>query len=167
MKQLHLPKSYIDKSIRNGSRDNSRVVMHWDDSEYAGFSTVKPWIGPNKNKNIINVKAAQQDENSILNYYKKLIQVYKSEPLVKDGVYEDLLPRHKKIFAYERRRDGELLLVISNFSKDVIEHNLMDRYLDYEFVELLNNYEESGIYTLQPYQSMVLKLKRREFILKF
>ena len=167
MKKLHLPKSYIDKSIRNGSRDNSRVVMHWDSSEFAGFSTVKPWIGPNKNKNIINVKAAEQDENSILNFYKKLIQVYKSESLVKDGAYFDLRPRHKKIFAYERRKDGELLLVISNFSKDVLEHNIMDEYLDYEYVELLNNYEESGAYILQPYQSIVLKLKRREFDYKF
>ena len=167
MKSLHLPKSYIDKSIRNGSRDNSRVVMHWDDSEYAGFSTVKPWIGPNKNKDTINVKASLEDENSILNYYKKLIQVYKSEPLVKDGVYVDLLPRHKKIFAYERRQDGELLLVISNFSKDVIKHNIMDKYLDYEYVELLNNYEEDGAYILQPYQSIVLKLKRREINWRF
>jgi glycosidase len=76
--------------------------MHWDSSEFAGFSTVKPWIGPNRNKNLINVEASLQDENSILNYYKKLIQVYKNEPLVKDGVYVDLMPRHKKIFAYER-----------------------------------------------------------------
>ena len=58
-------------------------------------------------------------------------------------------------------------VVISNFSKDVLEHNIMDEYLDYEYVELLNNYEESGAYILQPYQSIVLKLKRREFDYKF
>ena len=160
MKSLHLPKAYIDKSIRNGSRDNSRVVMHWDDSEYAGFSTAKPWIGPNKNKDIINVKAAQQDENSILNYYKKLIKVYKEQPLVKDGVYKDLLPKHKKLYAYERRIGDELLLVISNFSKNYVKHNVLKNYEGFECEILLNNYVEFDLNHLKPYQSVLLKLKK-------
>jgi glycosidase len=116
--------------------------MHWDDSDYAGFSTVKPWIGPNKNKDLINVKAAQLDENSILNYYKKLFKVYKENPLVKDGVYKDLLPKHKRLFAYERRGEDELLLVISNFSKNETKCNLMKKYSEYDCEVLLNNYNE-------------------------
>ena len=160
MKSLHLPKSYIDKSIRNGSRDNSRVVMHWDDSEFAGFSTAKPWIGPNKNKDIINVKAAQLDENSILNYYKKLIQVYKTEPLVKDGIYKDLLPNHKKIFAYERKLGDESLLVISNFSKDNVKCNIMNNYAGFDCKVLLNNYNEIDLMCLKPYQSVLIKLSK-------
>ena len=161
MQSLHLPKSYIDKSIRNGSRDNSRVVMHWDDSEYAGFSNVKPWIGPNKNKDLINVKAAQLDENSILNYYKKLFKVYKENPLVKDGVYKDLLPKHKRLFAYERRGEDELLLVISNFSKNETKCNLMKKYSEYDSEVLLNNYNEVDFNLLKPYQSVLLKLRRK------
>ena len=160
MKSIHLPKSYIDKSIRNGSRDNSRVVMHWDDSEFAGFSTAKPWIGPNKNKDIINVKAAQLDENSILNYYKKLIQVYKTEPLVKDGIYKDLLPNHKKIFAYERKLGDESLLVISNFSKDNVKCNIMNNYAGFDCKVLLNNYNEIDLMCLKPYQSVLIKLSK-------
>lgn len=161
MKSLHLPKSYIDKSIRNGSRDNSRVVMHWDDSEYAGFSCVKPWIGPNKNKDMINVKAAQLDDNSILNFYKKMIKVYKSEPLVRDGVYKDLLPKHKRLFAYERRKDDELLLVISNFSEKTTKCNIMDKYQEYDVKTLLNNYDDTDFKLLKPYQSILLKLKKK------
>ena len=42
------------KSIRNGSRDNSRVPMHWNKEEYAGFSTVKPWLPVNENKDTIS-----------------------------------------------------------------------------------------------------------------
>ena len=161
MQSIHLPKSYIDKSIRNGSRDNSRVVMHWDDSEFGGFSTVKPWIGPNKNKDVINVKAAQLDENSILNYYKKLIKVYKREPLVRNGVYKDLLPRHTKLFAYERKGNDELLLVISNFSKDSTKCNLMKKYALYDVEVLLNNYDEVDYNLLKPYQSVLLKLIKK------
>ena len=53
MKSLHLQKKYIDKSIRNGSRDNSRIPMQWDDSVYAGFSEVAPWLKVNENKSFI------------------------------------------------------------------------------------------------------------------
>ena len=161
MQSLHLPKSYIDKSIRNGSRDNSRVVMHWDDSEYAGFSTVKPWIGCNANKSYINVEASMADENSILNYYKKLIKVYKENSLVRDGVYQDLLPKHKKLFAYERRGDNELLLVISNFAKEETKCKLLAKYAEYDYEILLNNYDEFDINVLKPYQSVLLKLRKR------
>ena len=160
MKKLHLPKKYIDTSIRNGSRDNSRVPMHWDNSMYAGFSNVTPWLGVNKNKDSVNVSASLADPNSILNYYKKLIKVYKEETsIVRDGVYKDLLPRSSKIFAYERVLGDEVLLVISNFSKKEVAHKLFEKYIGYDFEVLLNNYEElSG--TLKPYQSVLIKLKK-------
>ena len=69
MHKLPLTKKYIDKSIKNGSRDNARVPMHWDDTEYAGFSTSKPWLKVNENKSFINVKQSENDPNSILNFY--------------------------------------------------------------------------------------------------
>ena len=155
MKKLHLPKWYIEKSIRNGSRDNSRVPMHWDDSEFAGFSTVQPWLNVNKNKNEINVEASLKDENSILNYYKKLFTVYKEYDLVRDGVYKDLLPRHSKIFAYERRIGDELLLVISNFSKKEVKCNLLEKYSGNKKV-LLNNYDTIEGNKIKPYQTLLL-----------
>ena len=37
------------------------------------------------------------------------------------GIYKDLLPNNNKIFAYERKLDNELLLVVSNFSKKEIK----------------------------------------------
>ena len=160
MKKLHLPKKYIDKSIRNGSRDNSRVPMHWDNSIYAGFSDVTPWLGVNKNKDSVNVSASLADPNSILNYYKKLIKVYKEEAsIVRDGVYKDLLPRSSKLFAYERVLGDAVLLVISNFSKKEVTHKLLEKYIGYDFEVLLNNYDTLND-TLKPYQSVLIKLKK-------
>lgn len=160
MKSLHLPKSYIDKSIRNGSRDNARVPMHWSDEEYAGFSTVKPWLPVNDNKDTINAEAAIKDENSIYNYYKKLISVHKDYQLVKTGVYKDLKPKHSKLYAYERRKDNELLLVISNFSKKPLKHNILKKYKDYNKTVLLNNYADMEEANLKPYQSVLLHLSK-------
>ena len=91
MKSLKLPKSYIEKSIRNGSRDNARLPIPWDDSTYGGFTNTTPWLPLNKNKGSINVEKALREKDSILNYYKKLIKVYKENSLiVREGVYKDL-----------------------------------------------------------------------------
>lgn len=41
--------------VKTKARDNSRVPMHWDDSQYAGFSQVTPWLRPT-DQDRINVK---------------------------------------------------------------------------------------------------------------
>ncbi len=155
MKKLHIPKSYIKKSIMNGSRDNSRTPMQWDDSTYAGFSEVKPWLKVNSNKNEINVLTELKDPNSILNYYKKLIRVYKSESLiVREGTYKDLCPKNPLIFAYERKLDNERILVVSNFSKK----NIKNKYHNDSYDVLISNYDEVG-FMLKPYQTIMYKIK--------
>ena len=159
MKSLHLPKKYIDKSIRNGSRDNSRIPMQWDDSGYAGFSEVEPWLKVNENKSFINVEASKKDPNSIFNYYKKLIQIHKDELLVKEGVYKDLLPNSNKLFVYERMGENELLLVVSNFTSKEIKCKILDKYQGYKVEVLLNNYDDV-FDKLQPYQTILYKLRK-------
>ena len=57
------------------NRDNSRTPMQWDDSTNAGFSEHKPWFPVNPNYTTINVAQQQQDKDSILNFYKQLIQL--------------------------------------------------------------------------------------------
>ena len=162
MHDLHLPEKFIDKSIRNGSRDNSRTPMQWDDSKYAGFSSSKPWLMVNNNKDIINVAKSQKDSNSILNYYKKLLKTYKEfGHIVKDGVYKDLCPLNKNLFVYERKLDNEVLLVISNFSKKNQTTKILSKYQSYRPNVLLNNYKNFDCYNLAPYQSVLLHLKKK------
>ena len=162
MKSLHIPKKYMEKSIKNGCRDNSRTPMQWDDSKYAGFSEVEPWLNVNQNKSFINVKKSLKDENSILNYYKKLIKTYKQYgKIIRDGIYKDILPNDKKIFAYERREDeNKTLLVISNFSSETIKIPFASKYKDYRVQVLLNNYKKFNNLSLLPYQSVLLSLDK-------
>ena len=162
MKSLHIPKKYMGKSIKNGCRDNSRTPMQWDDSKYAGFSEIEPWLKVNQNKSFINVKKSLKDENSILNYYKKLIKTYKQYgKIIRDGIYKDILPNDKKIFAYERREDeNKTLLVISNFSSETIKIPFASKYKDYRVQVLLNNYKKFNNLSLLPYQSVLLYLDK-------
>ena len=162
MKSLHIPKKYMEKSIKNGCRDNSRTPMQWDDSKYAGFSEVKPWLKVNSNKSYINVKKSLKDENSILNFYKKLIKTYKQYGnIIRDGVYKDILPNHKRLFAYERREnENKTLLVISNFSANEVDISFVNKYKDYRVQVLLNNYKRFNNLKLLPYQSVLLYLDK-------
>lgn len=162
MKSLPLSKKYIDKSIRNGSRDNARTPMQWDNTTNAGFSSSTPWLMVNNNYKAINVEKSIKDDNSILNYYKKLIKIYKKYSyLVREGEYKDLYPNSSKLFAYERRKDNELLLVVSNFSNKPKKIRLLKKYKGYRPELLLNNYKHLDEKELKPYQSILIHLKKK------
>ena len=138
------------------SRDNARTPMCWDDSEYAGFSTNKPWLRVNKNKDSINVKNALDNKESLFYFYQKLISFRKeNSELIKDGKYIDLLPRDRNIFAY-KVVDGSNngYLVISNFSRKNIKLKI-----DVEDKEdLISNYEKHEKGMMQPFETRLIKL---------
>ncbi len=46
-------------------------LMHWDDSDNAGFTTGTPWISVNENYKKINAAAQVNDPDSVFSYYKK------------------------------------------------------------------------------------------------
>ena len=162
MKSLPLSKKYIDKSIRNGSRDNARTPMQWDNTTNAGFTSSTPWLMVNNNYKAINVEKSIKDDNSILNYYKKLIKIYKKYSyFVREGEYKDLYPNSSKLFAYERRKDNELLLVVSNFSNKPKKIRLLKKYKGYRPELLLNNYKHLDEKELKPYQSILIHLKKK------
>ena len=62
--------------------------MQWDDSLNAGFTKGNPWINVNPNYKNINVKVQLKDENSILNFYKKMIKIRKENKTLIYGNYE-------------------------------------------------------------------------------
>ena len=105
------------KMANAGSRENSRTPVQWDDSEYAGFSTVEPWFNLNENYKEINVAQAEADENSILNYYRKLLKFRKEHEVAIYGDYKEYYKNSDKLYVYERNLDGEKILVVCSFSE--------------------------------------------------
>lgn len=57
------------------NRDNSRTPMQWNQNKNAGFSDHQPWFPVNPNYQQINVAEQQDNPNSILNFYKAMIQL--------------------------------------------------------------------------------------------
>lgn len=151
-------------SIYTKGRDNARTPMQWDDSENAGFTSGQPWIKINPNYKEINAKSQLKDENSIFNYYKKLIQIRKSNPVVVYGKYNLILEESKEIFAYTRTLENEMLLVICNFTENETEFTLERKFESKSKSKelLISNYDVNendsvDSIKLRPYESRIYK----------
>lgn len=100
-------------------RDNARTPMQWDDSEQAGFTKGIPWLKVQENYKKVNVKLQEEDENSLLHYYKKLIALHKQpfcEEILVSGGFTPLLEEIPGLFAYERTYGEKSLTVLVNFT---------------------------------------------------
>ena len=154
MKRKGKPEEEIYESLRRKSRDNSRTPMQWDDTENAGFSEAEPWISVIPNYKEINT-LDREDENSIFSYYRKLIRLRKTVPVLADGSFEALLEEDDRILAYKRRTKEQELYVFCNFFP---EEALVDFCLPEGCRCLLSNYNEEiqpGALKLRPYEAVM------------
>ena len=145
------------------SRDNGRTPMQWDDSKYAGFtdaaSEQEPWIGVNSNHDRINAASQVEDEDSIFNHYRKLVQMRKDLDVIAYGSFEPLAEKHPSVLAYRRTYEKQDLIVVNNFyGKECTWKSGLDME---GYRCILSNYadgnpaSEDGVWTLRPYESMV------------
>ena len=109
------------------SRDNARTPMQWSSEENAGFTTGKPWLKVNANYKTINVETEEKDENSVLNYYRKLTALRKS-PEYKEvftyGVFEPEYEDTETVMAYYRFNGDTRVLIAANFGTEPIDLKL-------------------------------------------
>ncbi len=111
----------IEEALKTGNkhnRDKSRSPMQWNDDEFAGFSTHKPWIKINENYHKVNVEAQQQDDKSIWNIYHALIELRNQEKTLQYGDYDQLELKDDRIL-FTRIYDNEKITVIINFGGQV------------------------------------------------
>ncbi|MER2227369.1 MAG: alpha-glucosidase [Carnobacterium sp.] len=154
-------KEEIIRAINKKGRDNARRPIPWDESLNGGFSTEIPWLALNPNYQDLNVKKDQQNEESIFNYYKKLIRLRKEHELIVWGDYKELLPNDPQLFVYERSYQGETWLVIINFYEKPTIYKDDDRKVE---TIVISNYMDSSKkidkLELRPFESVVYKLKK-------
>lgn len=156
----------ILKSIYKIGRDNARTPYPWNAQKHAGFSEAEPWLKVNPNYLEINQESQLGQNDSVLEYYRRLIQFRrKSEykTIIREGTFELLYEKHPDIFAYKRSFDGYGLTVLCNFFgksiqlKEEIQHKKM----------LISNYKDindrHGL-VLRPYEALVL-FGREEVVL--
>lgn len=103
----------IMTSIWRVSRDNARTPMQWSDDLHAGFSTIKPWISVNPNYIDIHVKAQENNPNSILSFYKKVIHIRKKHPVFIEGSFEPIDTKDE-LFLFMRKDAKQSVAVLLN-----------------------------------------------------
>ena len=129
MRDIHLQHSEIlDPPGRKywplyQGRDGCRAPMQWDDSPFAGFSTLKPWLPVHPNFIRRNVTAQQAEPESLFNFTKMLLALRKENPALRSG---DFIPLDTPsgLLAYLRETEGQSVLVVLNFSKGAKKFSL-------------------------------------------
>ncbi|KRL02435.1 glycoside hydrolase family 13 protein [Liquorilactobacillus capillatus] len=136
------------------SRDNARTPMQWDDSRNAGFSEQTPWLQVNPNYKKINAAAALEDPTSVFYFYQRLIKLRHELPIITEGKFE-LMPENEgdhAVFAYTRQLAKQTILVIANFTAEVVTRNYD---LPHVAKTLVKNYPDDQKEKLRPYEVKV------------
>ena len=149
------------KIVMERSRDNGRTPMQWSDEINGGFSKGTPWIESIKNYKEINVKNQIDDEDSIFNYYRKLIALRKEHRVIALGKTIPLAENDKNLYMFKRVLENEELLVVTNFYNVECSIELDFEIKGYECI-LSNNGEKVTLeknLKLQPYDALVFLKK--------
>lgn len=148
------------------ARGNSRTPMQWDETVNGGFSSGTPWLAVNPNYKEINVAQQLADEESILNFYKKMIQLKKSHDVFTYGEYDLTLDNHPAIYAYTRTLDHEQVLILSNLTDQEVAFELEEMNLVFDQLMLSNykveEHEPMMKGTLKPYEARVYRIKDKQ-----
>lgn len=140
------------------SRDNARVPMQWTGDQFGGFSDHEPWLAMGNDREGINVMDENKDENSVLNYYRKLNQMRQNEryqDVIVNGELEQL-KTPDNVVGYQRLTDDQELVVFVNLGEETETINYTGNYElvltnSREFISMKPEQLE-----LRPYEAVVL-----------
>lgn len=143
--------------INDRSRDNARLPYPWTDGINDGFNQGhQPWLAIGKHDSQINWSAEDQDSDSILNYYRQMIQIRKISSISDDlinGNYSPISTNKPTVIAYQRGETAQVYINLSsqNVAIDIPEGKIM-----------LNNYSAVSFQELKPYQSILIEVKNND-----
>jgi alpha-glucosidase len=144
----------------NMSRDPSRTPMQWSANQYAGFTTVAPWLRLGADYLIRNVEEQQKDVNSMLSLYKELISLRQSEPALLYGDFK-LLFADRQLLAYTRQHLGsdKFLIVLNLSSEPATFHSTFPMQGSIAITASGKKYDwQTGALTLGPDDGVVVRL---------
>jgi alpha-glucosidase len=100
-------------------RDGERTPMQWDGSPNAGFTTAAatPWLPVPPSSKTVNVALESREDDSLLSWYQKLIQLRRENPAMRNGTLTMLNVNDNNVLSWLRKGlDGQAVLVACNFT---------------------------------------------------
>lgn len=171
MRDIHLSRSEIlDPPGRKFwpfyiGRDGCRGPMQWSKDLFAGFSDSKPWLPLNPDHPDRNVEHQQKDPDSLLNFYKQLIHLRRSMPILQHGSMRLLTSFPGQILVYLREVEGTRVLILLNFQLKLLNCKLPDeinlknaRLLINSIPESIPSIDPAGRILISPGQSLIYLL---------
>jgi maltose alpha-D-glucosyltransferase / alpha-amylase len=105
-------------------RDGVRTPMQWSFDRNGGFSRADPaslYLPPIMDSvygfEAVNVEAQSRSPSSLLNWMKRLIAARRSRSAFGRGALRFLYPSNRKVIAYLRSLDDEVILCVANLSR--------------------------------------------------
>ncbi|NIK80313.1 oligo-1,6-glucosidase [Paenibacillus castaneae] len=156
------------RSLQPLSRDNSRSPMQWNADINAGFGSGTPWIKVNPNYNEINVELAERDPHSVLAFYRKLIQLRKSNPVMVYGNFTDISEDDPHLYVYVREYEETEWIVLLNHGESSRSFEISESVFGGKQLELklvLGSYEDTATQwndgsqiELKPYEARIYEV---------
>jgi alpha-glucosidase len=100
-------------------RDGERTPMQWNDGPNAGFAKdgVKTWLPIPPSYKTVNVQTEVADYDSMLNWYKQLIELRRTNAAIRDGQHVMLNTSDNNVLMWLRQAPGQPAVVVAcNFT---------------------------------------------------
>ena len=97
-------------------RDGCRTPMPWEPGPGAGFcdAAVPPWLPIDTSRPDLTVSGQLADTSSILNLYRRLLHLRRTEPALKHGDYSAIDPFPTGCLGYRRSTGDDTVVVALN-----------------------------------------------------
>ena len=157
MEKTHLfsEKSMFERA-KYAARDNSRTPVQWSAEKNAGFSDGTPWFKVNPNYKEVNAEKELNDEDGVLNFYKKVIAARKQ--YIAQAVYGEFklhLKRSRTYVVYDKIAEGKKLTVVINLTDKQVSAAPVKKFIASGAKEILSSEKHSIADMLSPYETHV------------
>ncbi len=154
---------------RDKGRDGERTPMQWDASAQAGFSTSRrTWLPVAPDYPSVNVQSESADPDSLLNWYRQLIALRRTQDVLRDGRMVMLAPTNPNVLSYARvgaRGGGVIVSLNMSAQPQAVSLGLARAGLHGSHLQVLLSsprspgVAERGSLTLAPYGSWIAELR--------
>jgi alpha-glucosidase len=96
-------------------RDGCRTPMVWDNSDFGGFSSAKPWLPVPEEHRALSVANEEQDDASLLAQYRRFMAFRKQHPAFAKGEI-DFIEESGPVLGFKRSFGNETVICYFNMT---------------------------------------------------
>lgn len=155
-------KDNLKSQLTTQARDHARTPIQWNSQPNAGFckAGVTPWMKVVENYKEINVEKSEKDPGSVLNFYKRVINLKTKNRTLTEGEFEVENIENKKIFSYFRSSNEQKFWIILNVSSDEVVYKPATSLSIKKII--ISNYSENEVTStevkLKPWEAILIEI---------